>query len=176
MSTSLSLQTRVENIAEIESLRRSARIVHHIVRINVEGLTQAESLVQPRPAGNCLNWVVGHLLCVYENVLQMVGQTPVMHQDALKRYDRGSPPIQDPIEAMELSKLMAAWDESSQRIDAGLARLTSQTLDAPAPFSPTDDPNETVRSLLTTIFFHQAYHAGQTGILRRMAGKEGAMR
>jgi uncharacterized damage-inducible protein DinB len=71
---------------------------------------------------------------------------------------------------------MAAWDETTERIDTGLAGLASETLDAPAPFSPSSDPNETVRSLLTTVFFHQAYHAGQTGILRRIAGKDGAIR
>jgi hypothetical protein len=26
------------------------------------------------------------------------------------------------------------------------------------------------------VFFHQAYHSGQTGLLRRMAGKEGAIK
>jgi len=48
-------------------------------------------------------------------------------------------------------------------------------LDRPVK-SPTGNPNETVRTLLTTIMFHQAYHAGQTAVLRRIAGKEGAIR
>lgn len=54
--------------------------------------------------------------------------------------------------------------------------LTSETLDRTAPFSPSGDPNETVRSLLTAISWHQAYHAGQMEILRRIAGKDGAIR
>jgi uncharacterized damage-inducible protein DinB len=49
-------------------------------------------------------------------------------------------------------------------------------MDEPAPFSPTNNPKETVRSLLATVFFHQAYHVGQTGLLRRIAGKEGAIK
>ena len=49
-------------------------------------------------------------------------------------------------------------------------------LDRPAPHSPSGNPDETVRSLLTTVFFHQAYHAGQTALLRRIAGREGAIR
>jgi hypothetical protein len=33
-----------------------------------------------------------------------------------------------------------------------------------------------VRSLLATVAFHQAYHAGQTGTLRRVVGKSGAIK
>ncbi|MEO8090106.1 MAG: hypothetical protein ABI703_07410 [Gemmatimonadales bacterium] len=34
----------------------------------------------------------------------------------------------------------------------------------------TGDPDETVGSNLATLVFHQAYHVGQTGGLRRVAG------
>jgi uncharacterized damage-inducible protein DinB len=64
---------------------------------------------------------------------------------------------------------------AAERIDVGLADLTSEALDAPAPASPNNDPDETVRSLLALVSFHQAYHAGQTGLLRRIAGKDGAI-
>jgi hypothetical protein len=167
--------TWAETGSEIELFRHSARTVHKVVQLNVDGLTQSDSLIQPSPAGNCLNWVAGHLLCVYENVLPLLGQKPVMDAGTLKHYDRGSAPIKRAADAMELSQIMTAWDEASERIDTGLAGLTSEALEAPAPFSPGGDPNETVRSLLTTILFHQAYHAGQIGMLRRMAGKNGAI-
>lgn len=160
---------------EIEVLRLSVRATHGVVKRNVEGLTQEESLAQPEPAGNCLNWVMGHLLCVYDQVLPTLGQKPVMGQDALKRYKRGSAPLVNPAEALPLHDLINGWDEAYHRVDAGLAAMTQQVLDGPAPFSPSNNPNETVRSLLSVVVFHQAYHAGQTGILRRIAGKEGAI-
>jgi hypothetical protein len=162
-------------VSEVEILRHQARTTRQVVRLNVDGLTQEESLIQPDPAGNCLNWVVGHLVCIYEQALPMLGQKPVLGEGALKRYARGTPPLSDAAEALDLSELLTAWDEASERIDAGLASLTTEALDRPAPRSPTGDPNETVRSLLATVLFHQAYHSGQTGLLRRIAGKEGAI-
>jgi uncharacterized damage-inducible protein DinB len=49
-------------------------------------------------------------------------------------------------------------------------------LERPAPGPDSDgELTETVRSLLGTILFHQAYHSGQTGLLRRIAGKPGAI-
>lgn len=164
-----------QTLSEVEVFRHQVRTVRDVVRLNLDGLTHEESLIQPRPAGNCLNWVLGHLLCVYTDTLPMLGQEPVMKEGALKRYARGTPPLRDPAEALDFRRLMAAWDQTTERIDAGLASLTPEVLDRPAPYSPGNDPDETVRSLLTLTCFHQAYHAGQTALLRRIAGKEGAI-
>ena len=163
-------------ISEIEVFRHQAGMTRSVVRANVDGLTQEDSLVQPSPGGNCQNWVVGHLACIYNKVLPMLGQEQVMEEEALKRYDRGAPPIRDAAEALELRDLLTAFDKATERVVAGLAGLSPEALDRKAPESPSGNPNETVRSLLSTVFFHQAYHAGQTGILRRIAGKEGAIR
>jgi hypothetical protein len=162
-------------IREVEIFRHQARIAHNVVKTNLNGLTHEDSLIQPQPNGNCLNWVLGHLVCVYDRVLPSLQQRPVLGMEALKRYDRGTPPLRDSSEALELPELIAAWNQAAERIDAGLSNLKPEVLDTPVPRSPTNNPNETVRSLLSTTFFHQAYHAGQTGILRRIAGKEGAI-
>lgn len=161
---------------DVEVLRHQARLTHQVVRLNTDGLTQEESLVQPHPGGNCLNWIVGHLVAIYDRALPLLGQEPVMGAGAMERYDRGSAPLRDPAEARPLAELLAAWDEASRRAAAGLAGLTAEALDRPAPFSPGDDPDETMRTLVATMIFHQAYHAGQTGVLRRIAGREGAIR
>lgn len=163
-------------VREIEVLRHQARLTHQVVRLNADGLTQEESLVQPQPGGNCLNWIVGHLVAIYDRALPLLGQEPVMAAGAMERYERGSPPLRDPADALPLAELLAAWDEASRRADAGLAGLTTEAMDRPAPFSPGGDPDETMRSLVSTVVFHQAYHAGQTGVLRRIAGREGAIR
>ena len=161
---------------EVEILTRQTRATHGVLRRNVEGLTQEDCLNQPQPGGNCLNWVLGHLLCIYDSVLPAVGQEPVLDASALKRYERGSAELHVAGEAKPLSDLLAAWDEAAKRMEAGLGALTAERMDEPAPFSPTNNPKETVRSLLATVAFHQAYHTGQTGLLRRMADKEGAIK
>lgn len=157
-------------------LRHQAGMVHQVVKINVDGFTQSDSLIQPQPAGNCLNWVVGHLLAIYHQVLPLLGQEPVIENSVIQRYNRGSAPMLNGAEALDISGMMAAWDECCMRVDAGLAGLSDETLATPAPMSPTGNPDETIGSLLSTVCWHQAYHAGQTGILRRIAGKPGAIK
>jgi uncharacterized damage-inducible protein DinB len=160
--------------AEIELWRLQARMARDVVNANTRGLTHEDSLVEPQPGGNRLNWVLGHLLSVYDGFLPLLKQEPVIGA-ATRRFARGAPPLTDPAEAMDFAKLLAAWNQASERVDAGLASLDPEILDQPVPNSPSGNPDETVRSLITTVMFHQAYHAGQTALLRRIAGREGAI-
>jgi len=160
---------------QIAVLRDQARMSHIVVRLGLDGVTHDESLIQPMSAGNCMNWVLGHLLSIYDEVLPMVGQQPVLPPPAKKRYARGSKPLRDGAEALDIAELRSMWDESAKRYDAGLSELDPETLGDPAPFSPTGNADETIGSLLSTIAFHQSYHAGQTGLLRRIAGKPGVI-
>lgn len=164
----------VEVVNEIEIFRHHAHMIDQTIRLNLEGLTHDESLVKPQAGGNCLNWVLGHVIGVYNDMLPLVGQERLANDDAFQQYKRGSEPIHNGKEAMPLSELIKAWEAVAKRVDAGLPSV--RDLDAPVPFSPTNNPKETVRTLLTTIFFHQAYHSGQIGLLRRVAGKPGAIR
>ncbi|HEX4064932.1 MAG TPA: DinB family protein [Acidobacteriaceae bacterium] len=157
-------------------LRLQGQVIHRILRMNTEGLAQEDSLIQPQPAGNCLNWNVGHLVWSNEQILSVLQQAPVLGEEALERYARGSKPLCDPAEAFPLDQLLSAWDASWARIDRALAHLAPERLAEPAPFSPRKNPDETVGSLLSIVFFHQASHTGQTALLRTMAGKPGAIR
>jgi hypothetical protein len=167
----------VDSAVEIEigQYRLQAEMAARVVGANVAGLTHEQSLMQPRPAGNCLNWVMGHLLWAHDGALRLLGQEPVVPEGALERYARGGRPLTDPAEAMDFAEMVAAWERAAERVDAGLAALTPERLAEPAPFSPGGNPDETVRSLVQTLLFHQAYHGGLGGVLRRGVGAVGAI-
>src|SRR3984957_12916616 len=162
-------------MSEIGGMRQQARLTRDVVRMNLEGISHEQSLIQPKPAGNCSNWVVGHLVTVYNRVLPLLGQTPVDSAGDLARYARGSSALTRASDAVPLRELVSAWDEACVRVDTGLAALPPRQLEMVVPDGPTGDPNETMRSLLAVVLFHQAYHAGQLGILRRIAGEGGAI-
>ena len=163
-------------VGEVRVLREQVKAINGVLRGNTEGITEAEGLIQPQPGGNCLNWVVGHLMETWDMVLPLVGEEPVLGGEVLARYKRGSAELHEAGEALPLEKLLRACDEAAKRMDKGLARLTEGRLDEAAPFSPRKKADETVRSLLSLVMFHQAYHVGQTGLLRRIAGKEGKIK
>ena len=163
-------------IPEVTPLLTQVGYVHYAFNANVAGLTHADSLAQPEPGGNCLNWIVGHLCHAQNNLLAMLGQKPFWSEEISERYKRGSEPITDADDALPFEEMVRLFNESQAPVMEGLSAMTSEKLSAKAPFSPTDNPDETVGSLLAGIIFHQAYTIGQTGLSRRLVRKAGAIK
>ena len=142
------------------------------LKMNLVGLTHEESLIQPKPAGNCLNWIVGHILANRAGLLGLLGQGPVWNEQEAKPYQRGSKPLTDPGMAQNLDEMVALLETAQESILAGLSKISEEALQAPAP---SGKEGETVETGLSGLVFHEAYHVGETGILRRLLGHPGAI-
>lgn len=162
-------------VPEIGVYRHQAELVRKRVRSNLEGFSHVESLVQPEPAGHSANWILGHLIEVYQRTLDALHQERVLTDEALEPYRQGAAPREDPDAALPLEELLDAWDATAARVDAGLQGLAPEALDARGHYLAKRPEPTTLRQYLDTILFHQAYHAGQLGLSRRLAGKEGAV-
>src|SRR5215469_17600750 len=92
--------------SDIEVLRQQAGATQRVVKLNVEGISHQESLIQPEPAGNCLNWVIGHLIVAYHLVFPLLEQEPVISEERLKPYARHSSPLKDRGEALPFHELL----------------------------------------------------------------------
>ena len=152
------------------------RISHYAVTVNLEGFTHEESLKPAPGGGNCVNWVLGHIVASRNGVLRMLNEEPALHGAVAERYKRGSLPIGHERDAAHLEILVRALEDSQRRILGALARATDLDMATPAaePAIPTGDPS--VGGQLSFLHFHESYHSGQLGILRRIAGKPGAIR
>ncbi len=145
--------------------------------INLKGLTDADALHQPDPGGNCLNWVAGHIVQARGATLEVLGQERTFPADKYDRYKRDSSQMTDEQDGtVPLSEIVADFGSTQDALQVGLAAMTAEKLAAKASFSPGNDENETVGSLMAGLVFHEGYHIGQLGILRRMAGKEGMIK
>ena len=47
---------------------------HHVAHANLSGISHEESLVHPNPAGNCLNWVFGHVVATRNTIMDTLGE------------------------------------------------------------------------------------------------------
>lgn len=151
------------------------QVTKMILDINLDGITHEESLVGPEKGGNCLNWVVGHMVTAYNHLLDGIGGEGVWDAERQALYDRGSKPITAE-RAVPVAELAADFAAAHDRVVERIAALTPEELASPAPYSPVGNPEETIASLIGLLVFHQSYHAGQTGILRRVIGRESSLK
>ena len=141
---------------------------------NLAGIDHGTSLHRPQPGGNCLNWVLGHVLSSRGALIETLGGEAPMSAASSKPYLRGCEPLRDE-DALEFAHLLELFEASQEELIRLLAELPAERLDEKAPFSPGGREDETIGSLLSLFAFHETYHVGQTGILRRLAGLEGAI-
>jgi hypothetical protein len=157
-------------------LARMYEISYGAINRNLLDVSQEESLVRPQASGNCLNWVLGHIV-LYRGMMQkMIGQDPVFAGPDSKSYARGSHP--DGTEHyLDLATLRGMLSDAHQQLIPALTVMTEHQLAANVPEEFNRPPLAgPIELALARLSFHESYHAGQIGLLRRIAGKEGAIK
>ena len=140
-----------------------------IVKMQTEGLTQKDSLLQLPAHGNCLNWVVGHVAVSRDSILETLGEPPEMGSYGV-RYKRGSDPVTRADEGtLTLEELLNWLDRSQERIATTLSKMDEAAL---AREYTIGDQKTTVGQRAFFLYFHETYHIGQTELFRQLAGKE----
>lgn len=153
----------------IENLAAAYRRNLEIIKMQTEGLTQADSLIQLPFRANCLNWVVGHLLANRCNILNLLGAEDLRPGVNLDHYERESDPIQGPEEGvLVLAELLIHLETAQSRLEAALKKEDQASLQRLAPYR--DRSEQTVAFWLFFLYFHDSYHVGQTELLRQATG------
>ena len=143
---------------------------------NLEGLTHKDSLLVPQNGGNCLNWVLGHVVVARNLMLLLIGGTPFLTGEHMAAYQRGSHP-DGTDHLLDLAALRGLLNESQRQLAPTLAAMSEQALNAPVPEPHRQPPlNGSIADALIRLHYHEGYHNGQIGLLRRIAGKEGAIK
>lgn len=139
-----------------------------IVQAQTKGLSHADSLLQLPFRGNCLNWVLGHLVSNRDRVLTLLGEVPVGNEAIQARYGYGSEPVLGDGEGVQrMEVLLEMLGRSQERINAALTRITTEEL---AKETQDHRGKTTVAERLFFLYFHETYHVGQTELLRQLAG------
>jgi DinB superfamily len=151
-----------------EGLKLLFQYNHYAIGVNARDLTHEESLLGPKPGGNCANWVLGHIVQNRGAILELLGEQPVWNASDGDPYKRGSAQIAGGATAKPFPEILEALDRSQERLLAGLSRMRDSDLGSA-------DTKGSAAAKLAGLQFHEAYHAGQLGLLRRIAGKKGAI-
>jgi len=155
-----------------ETLLTQFHAVRGVARANLAGVTEDQSWNLPRPGGNSLHWILGHLVTAYDGMLPHLGAERVWDDETAAPYKRYSDPMTAREGRPSWNEMIETWETVQDRFLEAFAAMDPDRAAEPAPYSPGDHPDETLGSLLALVAFHQAYHVGQLGLGRRVAGAE----
>ncbi|MBU6359176.1 MAG: DinB family protein [Chloroflexota bacterium] len=127
-------------------------------------LTHAHSLVQPPIEGNCINWIIGHIVAYRNYGLKMCGLAPVVSDEIVHRYAKDSAAVKgDAPDIAKFEDLRNAYFTAHERLMAYIAQMSAeQAAEVISAASFTQARAE----LLTTFLRHESYHLGQLEWLR----------
>ena len=137
---------------------------HAIVKRQIEGLSHLESVYQPPFGGNCVNWIVGHLVVARCNFMMLLDIPSIWSMDQCRRFIPSSPPVTGVDDAVSFQTLLTDLDRTQEQLLAVLANVPAERLDVISG-------DKSVGEHLAFYHAHEAYHAGQLEFLRQMLGK-----
>jgi uncharacterized damage-inducible protein DinB len=136
-----------------------------VIERQIDGLDHAASLLQPAMRGNCMNWLMGHILVYRDITLKQLGEAPVRDEAFAARYGHDSEPVLDGSDAYPFEAIVADFRSTQPCLEAALTALTEAQLAAKVP-----DRDQRLAERLTFLVWHESYHTGQFEYLRQLTG------
>ena len=138
-----------------------------LLDMQTKDLSQDDLLIQHQPGGNCLLWVLGHIVNSLGEVVNELGSG--LPPTTVKTYDRFAPG----------SEPVLGYEEGLPGLDkikedfAALSKSAIQALDEKSEefFAQEAGHGQTNGGSLLFSAFHLSYHTGQLEYLRNLAGK-----
>jgi len=138
--------------------------------MQTKDLTHEDSLRQLPFRGNCLNWVLGHIVENRDHILGLLDEQPLMGPFGTP-YKRGSEPLTEASDGvLRVDELLSWLDHAQERIAAAIAQMDD--LAWAREITVGNNRKTTVGQRVFFLYFHESYHVGQTELLRQLAEKD----
>jgi len=137
-----------------------------LIQRHTEGLDDQDSLHQPQPNINCLNWVLGHMIEGRIRALEFLDKEPIWDAGTRDIYKSGSETLHGPVQHLPLEQLLADAVQTGEQIKAGLESASDEYLNALVDTFRGKIPRW---KHLSGLGWHETYHAGQLDLLRQWA-------
>lgn len=152
----------------IEAVSLIFKLNNEMVVRSLDGLSDEECWQRPA-GGNPLAWLLGHATVSRAHLLGKLGHKYDAGLGSL--FDRGAT-LAEQAAYPARAVLEAAWKETRGRMREAFGGLADAALSAPPSGKPLPGV-KTTADLLAFHAFHECYHVGQMGYVRKLLGRSG---
>ena len=134
---------------------------YFLTKQGISRISHQNSLVTPPGGDNSANWIMGHIITSRCNVLAMLKIVPPWDFERCQPYLPDSEPLSpdDKVEDIEIMKRLL--DETQTSLIAAIQELTEVNLNR-------NNGQNTLGEDLAGYAIHEAFHAGEIGIISSM--------
>lgn len=150
----------------VQALADQFRVVTNAYLKALDGMDHDALLTRPGVRSNPAIWVAGHLVQSRARLINVLGGARELPWPDLFRT--GST-IVDPSAYPDAAAIVAQWRELTDDLMRRLESLGPAELARDAP-PRVASPDGTLRGALSLFAFHEGYHVGQLGFLRKWLG------
>ena len=132
---------------------------YFLVSQGFEDISHQDSLAAPPGGGNPANWILGHIITSRCNILTLLKNDPPWDYKRCKLYLPDSEPLSpdDKVEDFEIMK--GLLDETQTSLIAAIQEFTEEKINQ-------NSGQNTLGEDLAGYAIHEAFHAGELGIIR----------
>lgn len=150
----------------LEPLALIFKLNNSLIARSLDGLSDEEVWAQPSGSGNPIAWLLGHLT---ETRAGMLAEMGVPFDYGWSRvFQRGSA-LQDRTGYPTREAIETAWQATHSAMRDAFATVAPERLAAPPSRRPVPGV-EKLADLIAFCGFHESYHVGQIGFIRKQLG------
>ena len=151
----------------VQALADQFRVVTNAYLKALDGMNRDTLLTRPGARSNSAMWVAGHLVQSRARLINVLGGKRELPWPELFRT--GST-IADPTAYPDGADIIAQWRELTSDLMSRLESLGPADLTRESP-PRVASPDGTLRGAISLFAFHEGYHVGQLGFLRKWLGQ-----
>ncbi|HEY6805656.1 MAG TPA: DinB family protein [Pyrinomonadaceae bacterium] len=142
------------------------RANNDLFRGGLAGISREDLSRRPHGDSNPIIWVAAHALSWRSSLAKMCGADVT---NPWARLFEGGSKLDDEMEYPEASEIIELWDDTTRKLMKRFEELGDDELAKPASFGVPFGEN-TLRGAIVFLNFHETYHIGQIGFLRKWLG------
>ncbi len=123
-------------------------------------------LSRPGDNSNHLTWITGHVVVHRGRICKLLGSNWSVPWESL--FIRGAA-LEENAKYPSPGELQKAWKEVSENLATSLANASPEALSKPVN-NPSPSLDGSIGGLVAFLCFHETYHVGQMGFMRKLLG------